>query len=55
MLTFQFIDFAKDLCQNLRNLGYWADYTDPVTGYPVLSASGGMLYSDVDACELLLK
>ncbi|KAG2388670.1 hypothetical protein C9374_000109 [Naegleria lovaniensis] len=24
----------------------WCDYTDPVTGYPVLSDRGGMLYSD---------
>jgi len=33
----------------------WCDYTDPVTGYPVLSERGGMLYSDVDGCEYLLK
>lgn len=39
-----------------RSLGerYWVDYTDPVTGYPARSESGGMTFSDVDACEQLL-
>jgi ribosomal protein S8 len=50
-----FTSFATKFCQKMSESGYWADFTDPVTGYPVNSTNGGMLYSDVDSCEILLK
>ncbi|KAL0479870.1 Mmadhc [Acrasis kona] len=50
-----FMQFARELCEKLGRLGCWADFADPVTGYPMNSTQGGILYSDVDACELLLK
>jgi hypothetical protein len=50
-----FTDFAKEFANRITELGYWVDYTDPASGYPVLTQPGGRLYSDVDACEILLR
>ncbi len=31
----KFVEFAKDLCQKIITLGYFADYFDPCSGLPV--------------------
>ena len=46
-----FFDFSKALGQRLE--GYWWDYIDPCSGYPMNEEPAG-LYSDVDACQRLL-
>jgi hypothetical protein len=32
---FQFVTWGKSVCQLLRRDGYWADLSDPCSGYPV--------------------
>lgn len=31
----KFVGWGKEICQKLRDRGYWADLTDPCSGYPV--------------------
>jgi len=33
----QFIEFARELCEKIRALGYWADYIDPCSGLPMMT------------------
>lgn len=33
---FQFIDAAKQICEQLQNDGYWSDFIDPTSGRPYL-------------------
>lgn len=34
---------------------YWADLVDPCSGFPALGASGGTVYCEVDAMQMLLR
>ena len=46
--------WAQELRETLAAKGHWADYTDPCSGLPVHSNSGGSIYPDVDGFERLL-
>lgn len=50
-----FIDFAKDLCDRITSLGYWADFIDPCSGLPMISTDCNKVYSEVDSMECLLN
>ncbi|CAG8768628.1 14054_t:CDS:2, partial [Racocetra fulgida] len=50
-----FIEWGKEICQKLRDLGYWSDLTDPASGYPMFSDPGPSTYPDVQGAEQLLK
>ncbi|CAG8734779.1 25761_t:CDS:2 [Dentiscutata erythropus] len=50
-----FVEWGKAICQKLRGLGYWADLTDPASGYPIFSDPGPSTYPDVHGAEQLLK
>ncbi|KAI8924180.1 hypothetical protein BC831DRAFT_513577 [Entophlyctis helioformis] len=50
-----FMAFGRLFCGWLHERGYWADMTDPASGYPVFSDRGTSLYPDVDGCARLLK
>jgi hypothetical protein len=51
----QFIAFGKYLCEQLRAMGYWADYIDPCSGLPMISLNCNKVYSEVDGMECLLN
>ncbi|KAJ3172887.1 hypothetical protein HDU87_007723 [Geranomyces variabilis] len=46
--------WAKAVVMSVRRLGFWADLTDPASGYPNFSPRGGSLYPDVDGSVALL-
>ncbi|KAJ3021343.1 hypothetical protein HKX48_008738 [Thoreauomyces humboldtii] len=47
--------FALAIVTQLRRQSYWADLTDPASGYPAFSEARGIsLYPDVDGCVQLL-
>ncbi|CAG8463405.1 9171_t:CDS:2 [Acaulospora morrowiae] len=50
-----FVEWGKLICQKLRDRGYWADLTDPCSGYPIFSNRGPSIYPDVQGAEHLLK
>lgn len=50
-----FMSFARDLCQNIRDAGYWADFIDPCSGLPMLTLNSNKVYSEVDGMECLLN
>ncbi|KAL3815582.1 hypothetical protein ACHAXA_001561 [Cyclostephanos tholiformis] len=50
-----FIAFGKYLCEQLRAMGYWADYIDPCSGLPMISLNCNKVYSEVDGMECLLN
>ncbi|CAI2167624.1 4209_t:CDS:2 [Funneliformis geosporum] len=50
-----FVEWGKEICHKLRNRGYWADLTDPCSGYPVFSEPGPAIYPDVQGAVELLK
>jgi hypothetical protein len=31
----KFVDFGKQVCEKLKEAGYWADLIDPAVGKPV--------------------
>jgi hypothetical protein len=43
------------LNEEINKLNKWSDYTDPSSGYPVISERGGLLYNDVEGCEIILR
>ncbi|KAI9207460.1 uncharacterized protein BJ171DRAFT_578579 [Polychytrium aggregatum] len=47
--------FGQKFRDNIAALGYWADMTDPASGYPIYSDRGAALYPDVDGAIRLLK
>ncbi|KAI9152619.1 hypothetical protein H9P43_009415 [Blastocladiella emersonii ATCC 22665] len=51
----RFVRFASRLADRLTEKGYWCDFTDPASGYPVRSAAGSALYPDVSGCTALLR
>jgi hypothetical protein len=50
----KFYRWCKRLCDSLEAHGYWADYIDPCSGYPVRSARGAVTYSEIDGLRTLL-
>ncbi|CAG8802947.1 21314_t:CDS:2, partial [Cetraspora pellucida] len=50
-----FVEWGKEVCQKLRDLGYWSDLTDPASGYPIFSDPGPSTYPDIQGAEQLLK
>ncbi|ORX88659.1 hypothetical protein K493DRAFT_306429 [Basidiobolus meristosporus CBS 931.73] len=50
-----FYDWANRVCKHLHSKGYWADFTDPASGYPIFSERGPSYYPDVIGAELFLK
>nr|KAJ3419578.1 hypothetical protein HK105_006784 [Polyrhizophydium stewartii] len=50
-----FLAFGKLFCGWLHERGFWADMTDPASGFPVYSDRGTSLYPDVDGCARLLR
>eukprot|EP01059_Diplonema_ambulator_P025861 TRINITY_DN42984_c0_g1_i1.p1 TRINITY_DN42984_c0_g1~~TRINITY_DN42984_c0_g1_i1.p1 ORF type:complete len:180 (+),score=8.87 TRINITY_DN42984_c0_g1_i1:46-585(+) len=47
-----FVNFANSLILKIRELGYWADYVDPTSGYT--SVRGSSPYCESTAAECLL-
>mmetsp|Transcript_20 Transcript_20/g.38 ORF Transcript_20/g.38 Transcript_20/m.38 type:complete len:264 (+) Transcript_20:3-794(+) len=50
-----FYAWCQAVCQRLRKKGFWADYIDPCSGYPVLGDSGSSTYNEVEGMQLLLR
>ncbi|PKK76813.1 hypothetical protein RhiirC2_733357 [Rhizophagus irregularis] len=50
-----FVGWGKEISQKLRDRGYWADLTDPCSGYPIFSERGPSIYPDVQGAVELLK
>ncbi|KAI9350321.1 hypothetical protein BDR26DRAFT_852196 [Obelidium mucronatum] len=50
-----FSTWGRFVITRIRDKGYWADMTDPCSGYPVYTPRGTSLYPDVDGASLLLK
>ncbi|RIA92502.1 hypothetical protein C1645_765004 [Glomus cerebriforme] len=50
-----FVGWGKEICQKLKDRGYWADLTDPCSGYPFFSERGPSTYPDVQGAIELLK
>eukprot|EP00978_Attheya_sp_CCMP212_P016779 scaffold44262_cov52-Attheya_sp.AAC.1 len=50
-----FIEYARELCMNIRAKGYWADFIDPCSGLPMLTLNCNKVYSEVDGMECLLN
>jgi hypothetical protein len=55
LVFFQFIEYARELCMNIRAKGYWADFIDPCSGLPMLTLNCNKVYSEVDGMECLLN
>ncbi|KAK9723083.1 hypothetical protein K7432_002142 [Basidiobolus ranarum] len=50
-----FFDWATRVCKYLQEKGFWADFTDPASGYPAFSERGPSYYPDVIGAEMFLK
>jgi hypothetical protein len=50
-----FLEFGKELCERIRDKGYWADYIDPCSGLPMITRDCNKVYSEVDGMECLLN
>mgnify|MGYP000390650506 CR=1 FL=1 len=50
-----FLEFGKELCERVRDIGYWADYIDPCSGLPMITKDCNKVYSEVDGMECLLN
>ena len=51
----RFLRFGKVVCTRLRRRGFWADLSDPATGYPIIGDRGGQTHNDLDLVESLLR
>ena len=51
----QFMAWGNAVRDRLITAGYWCDFCDPASGYPVHSERGGMTCNDVDLCLRCLK
>ncbi|KAI9592736.1 hypothetical protein BDF19DRAFT_450749 [Syncephalis fuscata] len=49
-----FFQMAEYIHYQLNSRGYWVDFTDPSSGYPVYSPRGSTYFPDVVATEILL-
>eukprot|EP00471_Norrisiella_sphaerica_P012722 CAMPEP_0184498576 /NCGR_PEP_ID=MMETSP0113_2-20130426/39346_1 /TAXON_ID=91329 /ORGANISM="Norrisiella sphaerica, Strain BC52" /LENGTH=206 /DNA_ID=CAMNT_0026886161 /DNA_START=95 /DNA_END=715 /DNA_ORIENTATION=- len=50
-----FYAWCQAVCAELISQGFWADYIDPCSGYPVLGSSGSSTYNEVEGMQLLLR
>ncbi|KAJ3072435.1 hypothetical protein HDU98_003603 [Podochytrium sp. JEL0797] len=50
-----FSAWGRFVVEHIRAKGFWADMTDPCSGYPVYTPRGTSLYPDVDGAARLLK
>eukprot|EP00529_Nitzschia_sp_RCC80_P035987 CAMPEP_0113477196 /NCGR_PEP_ID=MMETSP0014_2-20120614/20078_1 /TAXON_ID=2857 /ORGANISM="Nitzschia sp." /LENGTH=160 /DNA_ID=CAMNT_0000370273 /DNA_START=283 /DNA_END=765 /DNA_ORIENTATION=- /assembly_acc=CAM_ASM_000159 len=50
-----FMEFADEVCKDIRAKGFWADFIDPCSGLPMLSRDCNKVYSEVDGMEVLLN
>lgn len=50
-----FMDFAKEVCNDLVSQGHWADYIDPCSGLAMFDPNPNRAYSEVDGVQTLLK
>ncbi|KAI7849487.1 hypothetical protein BDC45DRAFT_520486 [Circinella umbellata] len=48
-----FIEWGKYLVERLGSVGFWADVTDPASGFPVFGKQGPAPYPDVQATQAL--
>ncbi|KAI9477439.1 methylmalonic aciduria and homocystinuria type D protein [Coemansia mojavensis] len=51
----QFYRWGSDFVSRIREQGYWADITDPMSGMALFTNSGPSLYPDVESAEILLR
>ncbi|RUS20595.1 hypothetical protein BC937DRAFT_94847 [Endogone sp. FLAS-F59071] len=51
----RFVTWGNTIIARLRLLGYWADLTDPASGYPLHSSPGASPYPDVQGTQTLLR
>lgn len=49
-----FYHWSALVCGRLREQGFWADMTDPASGYPVFGGRGSAVYPDVHGANRLL-
>lgn len=47
------MEWAEPIIGQLKAHGFWADITDPSSGYPVFTQRGSAAYSDVDGAQRL--
>eukprot|EP00128_Syssomonas_multiformis_P015537 Colp12_sorted_trinity150504_noHs@22242 len=50
-----FVDWAGQVCDQLSDSGFWADMTDPASGFPMRSNGGPSFYPEVVGAEVLLR
>ncbi|KAJ2827266.1 hypothetical protein FBU31_003215 [Coemansia sp. 'formosensis'] len=50
-----FYRWGAELVSRLREMGYWADITDPMSGLALFTNCGPSLYPDVEGAEVLLR
>ncbi|KAI8319612.1 hypothetical protein GQ54DRAFT_265015 [Martensiomyces pterosporus] len=50
-----FYRWGAELVERLRNEGYWADITDPMSGMALFTTCGPSPYPDVEGAEVLLR
>lgn len=49
-----FFRVASEVCEKIRNMGYWADFIDPCSGLPMMTPNCNKVYSEVDGMECCL-
>ncbi|ELR16371.1 protein c2orf25, mitochondrial, putative [Acanthamoeba castellanii str. Neff] len=54
LLLENFVAWGRNVCEQLRRDGHWADLSDPCSGHPVIGDRGGLTYCDTSGIELLL-
>jgi hypothetical protein len=50
-----FTEWAMSKCQQLREMGWFADCTDPASGLPLTTSRGPSIYDEVAAYATLTK
>lgn len=51
----KFNAWCARICDRLAQFGYWADFIDPCSGYPVRGARGASPYSEIDGLRAMLS
>lgn len=49
----KFVQWAEPIIDRLKAQGFWADITDPASGYPVFTQRGSAAFSEVDGAQRL--
>ncbi|OZJ04355.1 hypothetical protein BZG36_02368 [Bifiguratus adelaidae] len=50
-----FVTWGRSCVERFRALGFWADLTDPASGYPLYTENSAAPYPDVQGTTALLK